>query len=28
LRWLRGFEPYLCKFPLGAQYLCLAMKAR
>lgn len=28
LKWLRGFEPYLCKFPLGAQYLCLAMKPR
>ncbi len=28
LKWLRVMEPYLCKIPLGAQYLCLAMKPR
>ncbi len=28
LTWLRVFEPYLCKIPLGAQYLCLARKSR
>jgi SAM-dependent methyltransferase len=26
LKWLRAVEPYLCKLPLGAQYLILAQK--
>jgi SAM-dependent methyltransferase len=26
MKWFRGLEPCLCKFPLGAQYLILAQK--